>query len=381
MKVAIIGSRGAHSNYGGIEKVLGQIAPRLTKLGHSVDVFCSRPGDLPRESAQCVRSIHVPALRGKYTETLSRSLVGTALALAKGYDVINLVAVGPGILSVLPHLAGVPVVVSIHGLDWRRDKWPGPARAALRLAERTIVSQADEITVVSRQLQQYFYDTYRRSTIYTPNGVEVQTSQWDAAILASFGLSAGSFVLFASRLVPEKGAHELVAAFNRLRTDKTLVIAGGSHYDQSYVDRLKAADTTGRCVFTGHLTGAVLNTLFQGAYLYTLPSHVEGLSMSLLEAMGFGKATLVSDIPENVEVIGDCGFRFPVGSIDALAAGLQRLLDDPDSVAAMGLMARTRAHHLYSWDSVAEQYSGVYERIGGRRAKSSRLGPLSRPQM
>ena len=185
-------------------------------------------------------------------------------------------------------------------LDWNRAKWPLPARMALKAAEKSIGTFANDITVVSRELGTYFQDTYSRDTVYTPNGVVIRSGAADPSILGEMGLEKAQYVLFASRLVPEKGAHELIEAFTRLDSDMRLVVAGGGRYDQDYVDLLKALDPGGRCVFTGHLTGERLEAVFKGTYLYVLPSHMEGLSISLLEAMGYGCAVLVSDIPENL---------------------------------------------------------------------------------
>jgi glycosyltransferase involved in cell wall biosynthesis len=253
-----------------------------------------------------------------------------------------------------------PVVVSIHGLDWSRDKWPAPARAALKLAERTIVRHADRITVVSQQLQHYFEGTYERAVEYIPNGVELRAGPADHAILSDMGLLAGEYVLFASRLVQEKGAHELIAAFNRVQTTKKLVIAGGDRYDQAYVASLKAIDTTGRCVFTGHLEKERLEHVFKGASLYILPSHLEGLSLSLLEALGYGKAILVSDIPENIEAVGEAARTFRVGVVDDLSRTIQDLLEAPEELATLETAARLRASQLYNWDAIAQRYDEVF---------------------
>jgi glycosyltransferase involved in cell wall biosynthesis len=353
MKIAIIGSRGVRSSYGGIEKVLAQLCPRLVRLGHTVDVYSEDTVEARAPRDDGVGNLPAASLPGKYTETLSRSLVATAMALSRGYDVINYVAIGPGMLNLLPRTFGIPTVVSIHGLDWRRDKWPAPARFALRCAERAIVLGATEITVVSRELQTYFQDTYGRTVIHTPNGVDIRDIDGDAALLREFGLEPDGYVLFASRLVPEKGAHELIEAFGKVATDKKLVIAGGGRYDQPYMERLRNLAQGDRYVFTGHLVGERLKAIFAGAHLYVLPSHIEGLSLSLLEAMGFGKAPLVSDV-------------------DGLALALTRLLAHPDMVCEMGERARSRVHQVYSWDSVAATYGELYSSLVSRKRLGAR---------
>jgi glycosyltransferase involved in cell wall biosynthesis len=365
MKIAIIGSRGMHATYGGIEKVLSELCPRLVSLGHEIHVFSENSGGFPERYVNGVKIVPMPAISGKYTESLSRTVFSLGKAILSDYDVINLVAVGPGSFSFVPRLLGKPTVVSIHGLDWQRDKWPGLARTLLRSAERMIVHAADEVTVVSRQLENYFNKTYGRKVAYIPNGLRVRNDRPDRFLLSEVGVEPGEYVLFASRLVPEKGAHELIEAFSRVNTSKKLVIAGGSRYDLNYVDSLYGMAKGDRFKFVGHVTGPLLDALFSGAYLYALPSHMEGLSLSLLEALGHGKACVVSDIPENLEVVGDCAFTFPVGNIAAMSDLLQTLLDDDISVSAMSSRAGKRATGQFAWDNLALQYSEIYERLGG----------------
>lgn len=355
--------------------MLVQICPRIAALGHEVHVYGNQwdPGaGLP----DGVRLVPTPALNGKYTETLSRSLAAMLSALAGKYDLINLVAVGPGILSPLPRIAGTPVVVSIHGLDWARDKWPLPARAALKVAERTIVRAADEITVVSERLVRYFRETYRCDVFHTPNGVDIRQGPADAALLAEMGLEPEGYVLFASRLVKEKAAHELIASFNRVRTDKKLVIAGGDRYDQGYVEALRRLDTTQRSVFVGHLENERLEHVFKGAALYVLPSHIEGFSPSLLEALGYGKAILVSDISENIEAVGEAAARFPVGDVASLACSMEGLLANAALRRALGQRAQDRAAGLFSWDLVTQRYLEAYRSAGARRLRTPRRTSL-----
>jgi glycosyltransferase involved in cell wall biosynthesis len=366
-RVSIIGARGMHGAYGGIEKVLGQICPRLAGAGHRVTVY-SEAGD-ERGPSPNLSVVPTAAWSGKYTETLSRTVLSLWRALRSRDDIINLVALGPGSMAWLPRLAGRKVVVSVHGLDWKRNKWPTLARRAIQLAEWLVARCAHEITVVSRELEDHFLDNYGRKVRYIPNGVELGRGRFDAdiALLAEMGLTRDGYILFASRLVPEKAAHELIAAFNTIDTTLRLVIAGGARYDDEYVARLKNSDLTGRCVFTGHLGGNSLHALFANAYLYVLPSHIEGMSLSLLEAMGHGCAVLVSDIPANKEVIGDCGFTFPVGSIERLRHALSDLIQRPEKVLAMRSRGQARAAALYSWDAVARNYADMYDTLGSSR--------------
>ena len=164
-------------------------------------------------------------------------------------------------------------------------------------------------TAVSRVLQDYFRQVYRCGLSYIPNGVALQQSlapDW----LLDHGIVPRRYVLFAARLVEEKGAHFLIEAFRGLESDLQLVIAGDAAHMEQYKERLATlAEGDPRIVFTGFLTGKPLAELFSNAYLFCLPSTLEGLPIALLEAMNYGNCCLVSDIPENLEAIGNAGFH------------------------------------------------------------------------
>ena len=164
------------------------------------------------------------------------------------------------------------------------------------------------------------------------------------------------------RLVPEKGIHYLVEAFRQLRTDKKLVIAGGSSDTDEYAQKLRQmAAGDDRIVFTGFVQGRLLEELYSNAYVYVLPSDVEGMPLSLLEAMSYGNCCLVSDIPECAEVVQEQGVTFPKGDVDGLRQRLQTLCDDPGRVAAKKSGAADYICGKYDWDEVAKKTLELYQ--------------------
>jgi glycosyltransferase involved in cell wall biosynthesis len=350
----MIGSRGIGSNYGGIERVLDELCPRLAKLGHEIDVYsdCS----VIFKDHGGVRAIRVPALGGKHFETISRSILSLWRAMGL-YDVVHFHAIGPGVLSGATHLFGQRSLVTIHGLDQKRDKWGLAARSCLSLAERTLAANADQISVVSESLRRYFVERYDINAAYIPNGVPHKERTPAGPLLAEFGLAPRRYVLFASRLTPEKGCHDLIAAFNALDTDMRLVIAGSTN-DAAYLDSLRAAADPAKTVFVGHRSGQELDELFSNTYVFALPSYVEGMSMALLEALAFEIPVLVSDIPENRAVAANYGFYFEPRDMAGLGAMLRRLIAEPASVAAAA--DQLDALDRPDWDTVASRYDRLY---------------------
>jgi glycosyltransferase involved in cell wall biosynthesis len=371
MRIAMIGSRGLGSNYGGIERVLNEICPRLVDLGHSVDVFSRK--DVEFADRPGLRAIPTPSFGGKHFETLTRSAASLAQAMGK-YDLVHFHAVGPGILTPLTRLFGQKSLVTVHGLDHEREKWGLAARLSLRFAENVLARNADQISTVSENLRRYFNERYDCKAVFIPNGVAHRRRVPPGPMLAKFGLTSKRYVFFASRLTPEKGCHDLIQAFNRLNTDMKLVIAGerrqiNKRSDPSargegaaqYIDSLRAQADPDRVIFVGHRTGDELGELFSNAYLFALPSYIEGMSMALLEAMSYGIPALVTEIPENSAVVGTSGFYFEKKDVAGLQRQLGKLIANRPLVDAMA--KQLEAFILPDWDDVTRSYDSLYRRI------------------
>jgi glycosyltransferase involved in cell wall biosynthesis len=350
----MIGSRGVGSYYGGIERVLDELCPRLATLGHEIDVY-SRV-DVSFQDHGGVRAIRTPGIGGKHLENISRSVFSSWRAIGQ-YDLIHFHAIGPGILSAMTRLSGQKSLVTIHGLDQKRDKWGAAARFCLGLAARTLAANADEISVVSEGLRRYFLERYDKPVTFIPNGLPRKKLIPPGALLEAYGLDVGRYILFASRLTPEKGCHDLIAAFNLLDTPIRLVIAGGSG-NSDYIATLRAQADPAKVIFVGHHTGDALAELFSNAYMFVLPSYIEGMSMALLESLAFGIPALVSDIPENRAVVMDHGFYFPPQNVTDLRMALAKLIEEPHRVAEARRRLKTLRHP--DWDSVARRYDKLY---------------------
>ncbi len=259
---------------------------------------------------------------------------------------------------------GKRVVVTIHGIDWQREKWKsGFGSKFIRQGEKNAVKYADEIIVLSKGVQDYFKDTYGRETHFIPNGVNRPEIKEAKLITEKFGLTKDSYILFRGRLVPEKGIRYLVEAFKNVKTDKKLVIAGGSSDTDSFMKELKElAKGEDRILFTGFVQGEMLEELYSNAYIYTLPSDLEGMPLSLLEAMSYGNCCLVSDIPECAEVVEDKALIFQKSNVEDLQEKLQDACDHPEMVMEMKKQAADFICEKYNWDEVVKETMKLYRR-------------------
>ena len=169
--------------------------------------------------------------------------------------------------------------------------------------------------------------------------------------------------MFLGRLVPEKGIRYLVEAFKNVKTDKKLVIAGGSSDTDSFMNELKdLAKDDDRIIFTGFVQGQILKELYSNAYVYTLPSDLEGMPLSLLEAMSYGNCCLVSNIQECTEVVEDKALVFKKSDVNDLLTKIQKACDHPEMVMNMKNQAADFICEKYNWDEVVKETMKLYRR-------------------
>ncbi len=260
-------------------------------------------------------------------------------------------------------MKGIKTVVQIHGLEWKRPKWGIIGRTFFKLAEYSLSYFPNKITAVSKVLKQYYEKRFGIEVDYIPTGINKPTPRPPDKIL-EYGLNKDSYIFFAARLVPDKGVHYLIDAFNELKTDKKLVIAGDAKHEDRYINALKQKANK-NTLFLGFVTGELLEELFSNAYLYILPSEIEGLPISLLEAMSYGNCVLVSDIPENLEALDGHGYTFANKNTKDLHQMLSLLLENKDLVEAKKSEARRHVLEHYSWDKIVDRYEEMYHSMGG----------------
>jgi len=359
----MVGQKGMPATYGGVERHVQELAVRLVESGHQVVVY-NRPSyaDDDVHDFRGVRVVTLPSLATKHLDAITHVALCTAHALRSDADIVHYHAIGPALLSWVPRLRRTGVVVTIHGQDWQRPKWGPVAAMALRAGEWMAMHAPHRTIVVSESLSNRLSLEYGRSTDFIPNGITLDAEE-DRSILDELGLEPGKYVFFASRLVPEKGAHYLIEAYRRTRMKLPLVIAGDSSFSSGYVRTLHAGSTGDGVIFPGYVYGQRLAALFKNAALFVLPSDIEGLPIVLLEALGYGTPVLASDIPPNREVLGDLGRTFRVGDVDDLAKQLVACLGELPSLSEQARQTAATIGAAYDWDVVTAQTIAVYEGV------------------
>ena len=358
LNIAMIGSKGLPAKFGGVERHVEEIGRRLVGRGHDVTVYARKPFS-DEGNYLGMRIKILPSISTKNLDTATNTLAATFHSLFGHYDVVHYHAIGPSIFSWIPSMFGKVTISTIHAPDYRQSKWGPFARYLLRLGERTGVKATSAAVSVSKLMAGGLEQRYGRPVRYIPNGATL----YDTPLFGEagkLGLERGRYILAVGRFIIERGFHTLIEAFGRVETDYRLVIVGDARFEEAYAARIRdKAD--GRVLFPGYIYGDLLNELYAHCCFYVLPSLVEGLPISLIEAMSFERPALISDIEENLEVAGDVAKVFRRGDAESLTGALTAMLGmSDDQRVKMGSRGRAKVQREYTWDLVTDKLEALY---------------------
>jgi glycosyltransferase involved in cell wall biosynthesis len=201
---------------------------------------------------------------------------------------------------------------------------------------------------------------------YIPNGVALPDPV-PADVLAELGVRAREYLLFVGRMVPEKAPAELLQAYRDVDSPLQLVLVGGSSFTDEYTRQVRSlAEADPRVVFLGYVHGDPLQALYQHARAFVLPSLLEGLPLTLLEAVSSAVPVVASDIAPNVEVLGEagpCHAFFEAGNWDSLRSCLAATAAAEPPTAGELQRFRDGVLQEYNWDHVTDLLEQVYLRV------------------
>lgn len=372
MRIIMLGQKHIPSREGGVEIVVEELSVRMVKKGNNV-VCLNRSSKHVMDKNHTIKGIKeykgvklkkVFTIDKKGLAAFTSSFFATIKALFSKANVVHYHAEGPCIwMWIIKCFSRKKVVATIHGLDWKRAKWGGLATKIIKKGEINATKYADEIIVLSENVKKYFKDTYNRETTLIPNGIVKPNILKPNIIKKKYGLNKDEYILFLGRIVPEKGIHYLVEAYNNLKTAKKLVIAGGSSDTDTYYKELKeTAKNNENIIFTGFVQGKELDELYSNAYIYCLPSDLEGMPLSLLEAMSYGNCCVTSDIDECASVLEDKGVVFKKSNVQELTKVLQDLCDNRSKVNKYKSESQQFILNKYNWDDIVDKTLELYKK-------------------
>lgn len=360
MKIVVTGTRGIPEIQGGVETVCQELYPRIAALGHDVTVIRRTPYvDEHNRITEYkgVKLLDIYAPRKKSFEAIVHTFLAVLKARSMSPDILHIHAIGPGLLVPLARLLGLKVVSTNHGPDYDRQKWGGVANRMLRFGERLAARYSNRTIVISQVIASILSDKYGvDDTDLIYNGVNAPQKDLSTDYISELGLKKGKYVLGLARLVKEKGFHDLIEAWSRLKPEGwNLVIAGEADHPDEYSRQLKDIAAKEGVIMTGFVRDKKLHQLLSHAGLYCMPSYHEGMPIALLEAMSYGLDVIVSDIPANKLPCLKSDDFFHVGDIDSLIEKLSEKIVNP---------VYNREYNLkpYDWDHIALQTVEVYEK-------------------
>jgi glycosyltransferase involved in cell wall biosynthesis len=253
---------------------------------------------------------------------------------------------------------GKTVIVHTDGLGWKRKKWSGIIRRLYKATEWLSARSASALITDNPEMKVYYQREYGANSTIISYGA-FNNFGTDSTSLNRWGVLWKKYYLVVARLEPENNTDLIIKEYVHSRATFPLLIVGDSPYDPGYMKHLRAISNPD-VRFLGRIDNqTMLNTLYQGAFLYIHGHEVGGTNPSLLRAMGQATAPLVLDVSFNKAVIGNSGYVFSREEGD-LAEKLERSEKTSGEVANVGISARLRAEALFTWESVTSEHERLF---------------------
>jgi glycosyltransferase involved in cell wall biosynthesis len=350
LRIAILGTRGIPARYGGFETFAEELSTRLAGRGHRVTVYCRER--YPEPAYRGVFLVYLPTWRHKYFDTIVHTFLSTVHLTAHRSDVALYCNGANAIFTALPRLAGVPTALNVDGLERKRKKWNGLAKAWYAISEWLATFCASVVITDARSIKQYYLERYGKQTEFIPYGAETGKLAADG-VLNELGLAAGGYFLYVSRMEPENNALAVRETFERLSGEARLALVGDAPYASEYIQKVRATEDP-RVVIPGAIYGAGYHELLSNCLAYIHATEVGGTHPALIEAMGRGALVLYLNTPENAEVAGGAGIAFELANLE------QKLVDvlamNSEQRSEWGRLAAERVAAHYGWEAVTDQY-------------------------
>ncbi len=358
LKIAFIASRNI-SEIGGIENYMANLCPILVEKGHKIILYTE--GD--EHKTQKFKGVEIISYKSINNKYLNKILLGfkasfNVVFYQKNIDLIHYNAMAAGLFSFIPILFRKNVIFQMHGLEWQRQKWSKKSRFIIKVLEKFVIKINKNITAVSQEQSNYIQKEYNKNCKTIFSGANIKNIDVNTDVLKKYNLLGTKYILFLGRLVEEKRPDLLIKAFEKLEnTDVKLVIAGYDKYSKNYIEYLhNLSSKNNRIILTGKVLGEEKENLINSCTIFCTPSELEGLPITLLEAMSYSKVCLASDIPAHKEALGSDGSFFELNSELSLKNKLEDILSNYSDYKKIQELNYVRVKQNFTWDIVSDKY-------------------------
>ncbi len=362
MEIAFIGTKGIPARYGGFETCVEQVSFKLAKKGYKCVVYSV--ANVKSTKMSNLKIVKVPQTGNPSIDRLIREFY-PILHLFKNRKIIFQIY-GPYLFMPLLKLFRKKSVISTDGLEWKRYSYSTLTRIFVRLGYKLGIKYATSVTTDSKFTQKWFYKNWQRRAFYIPYGPrpKIKKSLNKENTLKKYNLEKNKYYLFVGRLVPEKGVHVLIKALTQVNTSRKLVILGadpkvGSPYKKKL---LKLANEN--VIFLGAIYGEEYKDICEACYANMRPSinNAEGIGPVTIEALGYGNCIIASDVPQNIEALGEAGIFFPKGDVNSLMKKITEIDENYEIVELYRKKAIERAK-LFSWEEIINRIEDIYKKL------------------
>ncbi len=377
MRIAIIGSRGYPSYYGGFETFVRRLAPSLRDQGHEVTVY-GRGGGL-RFRSRVIDDIHcvdTPGLETKSLSTLSHGMFASMHACRQDYDAALVVNVAHGFFLEQFQAAGIPTVVNVDGIEWLRGKWGMLARGTFRMGARLTAARGSTLVADSRAVAEIWDEQFGICPQHVAYGADVVPDNAQDRV-RELGLEPGSYLLVVARLAPENNVELFLEAVEDLPSQPPVVVVGSANYRCATTRRLEEMSARGQLQWLGHVSDqALLGQLWSNCRLYLHGHSAGGTNPALLQALGFGAPTLALDTVFNREILAAFPRALYPADADSLREMMERELQEPHSHATAVEEGQSLVRTSYAWDDICAQSAHLLLEAAETGAAPVRMRPV-----
>ena len=382
-KIAICGTRGVPSSYGGFETFAEELGSRLVNLGYEIIVYCRHYGDGSEVEKEYfykgMKCLSFKAIKHKYFETPLHTLRSFLTSEIRSVDIVLLCNAANSPFSFIPKIFGKPIVINVDGIERERRKWNFLGKLWYYFGEVCSVFFASKLVSDANYIRDYYRKKYGRdSSVIRYGARQIDPSFLDDKCKNLFDkiyqtnkdfydnhkLMPGKYLLYVSRLEPENNADKVISAYNLLKQEikkeYELVVVGDAPYANEYKEGLIKLARGTNVRFLGYQFGSSYELLQTGAYLYVQATEVGGTHPALVEAMGFANAIVANDVVEHIEVIKDVAEVYKYNDINSLSEKIARLIEKKDLTEKLRIDAYQRSLKDYSWDSVVLEYVKLF---------------------
>ncbi|MBT8159265.1 MULTISPECIES: glycosyltransferase [Arthrobacter] len=359
--MAIIGTRGYPSYYGGFETAVRKLAPYLADNGWDVTVYGrgeqTKAADV--EADPRIRRKNTPGIESRSFSTLSFGLTSVIHALKTKPDVVLVMNVANGFWLPLLRLRGIPTLVNVDGMEWERAKWGRVAKMVFRLGAHFTARFADELVADAKEIQRRWKAQFRRDSTFIPYGGDEVSG-----LVLEEGLEHRSYVLVVARFVPENTIQQFLEASDQLAQKYKIVVVGTSGYGGELDEMAeKLSRKHSNFKWLGRISDDKrLFALWEHAGAYFHGHSVGGTNPALVQAMATGAPIVALDTVFNREVLGDDAI-FTSDSPDDIRETIEKLMESNPQQEKSSEANLKRGREMYSWDSVLGKYRKSLDKL------------------